>query len=110
MRGSGSRMIRRGDCVAAVAGLCFGVPQSAAATTFTVCPGTTYPTIEGAVQAAVEGDTISVCAGVYDEVVTVDKPLTLLGAQAGNDARDGRSGAVETVIDGTAAPAGLVVT
>lgn len=42
------------------------------------------------------GDTIRVEAGTYNENVTVDRPVTLLGAQAGVDART-RSGP-ETVI------------
>jgi len=56
-----------------------------------------YPTIQEAIAAASEGDTIVVAAGSYPENVTVDKSLTLRGAQAGVDARN-RSGA-ETIIE-----------
>ena len=42
-----------------------------------------YTTIQEAVTAAVSGDTIVVGAGTYTGAVTVDKPLTLLGANAG---------------------------
>jgi len=56
-----------------------------------------HPTIQEAIAAASEGDTIVVAAGSYPENVTVDKSLTLRGAQAGVDARD-RSGA-ETIIE-----------
>src|SRR5947209_2759550 len=47
----------------------------------------TYMTISAAVAAASSGDTIKVCPGIYNEQVTIDKTLTLQGAQAGMDAR-----------------------
>ena len=53
-------------------------------------------TIGAAVSAAVAGDTVTVAAGTYSEVVTLSKTLTLRGAQAGIDART-RSGS-ESVI------------
>ncbi len=56
-----------------------------------------YPTIQQAIAAASDGDTIVVAAGSYKESVTVDKSLTLKGAQAGVDARN-RSGE-ETIIE-----------
>ena len=62
------------------------------------CHLPTYPTISSAIIAASPGATIYVCAGTYPESLTIDKPLTLLGARFGNDAR-GRSGS-ETVITG----------
>ena len=61
--------------------------------------GTGYSTIQEAVNAASPGDTIAVSAGTYPETVSIAKPLTLDGAQAGVDAR-GRSGS-ESVVDGT---------
>ncbi|HUW46662.1 MAG TPA: right-handed parallel beta-helix repeat-containing protein, partial [Dehalococcoidia bacterium] len=56
-----------------------------------------YPTIQEALDAASDGDTIVVAAGLYEENVNVNKSLTLKGAQAGVDART-RSGA-ETIIE-----------
>jgi Right handed beta helix region len=50
------------------------------------CTGT-FPTISSAVASASAGDTITVCPGVYNEVVSVTKQLTILGAQSGVDAR-----------------------
>jgi len=63
-----------------------------AASTFVVddnlaCPGATFTTIQAAVNAASSGDTIKVCPGTYNELVQVNKTLTILGAQSGVDAR-----------------------
>jgi fibronectin type 3 domain-containing protein len=66
-----------------------------------------YSTIQSAVNAASAGATITVDAGTYDETVTINKSLTLRGAQAGVNARNGRSGsesivyATKTVFDVT---------
>jgi len=51
------------------------------------CPGSTFTTIQAAVNAASAGDTIKVCSGTYNELVQVNKTLTILGAQSGVDAR-----------------------
>src|SRR5437016_9275952 len=53
----------------------------------TGCADAGYMTISAAVIASSSGDTIVVCPGVYAEVVTIDKTLTLLGPQYGVDAR-----------------------
>src|ERR1700737_4464 len=59
-------------------------------------------TIQAAINKAASGDTIHVAAGVYLEPapgpLTVDKTLTLLGAQSGADAR-GPRGAESIVSD-----------
>ncbi|MCD7032642.1 right-handed parallel beta-helix repeat-containing protein [Metabacillus sp. GX 13764] len=48
-----------------------------------------FPTIQQAIDAAEPNGTISVAPGVYHEsVYTAGKPLTLLGAQHGKDARE----------------------
>ena len=62
------------------------------------CDGTPpCATINHAISIAAAGETIHVAAGTYAELVTVNKQLTLLGAQAGVDART-RSGA-ESIVD-----------
>ncbi len=92
-------------------GACIGVSGAFASTTLNVnntpgCNDVTgspyYCTIGAAVVAASPGDTIMVAAGIYNESVAVDKTLTLLGAQAGVDART-RSGA-ESVITNSCGP------
>lgn len=47
--------------------------------------GGDHTTIQAAIDAANEGDTILVLAGDYNETVTIDKQVTLLGAQTGVD-------------------------
>jgi hypothetical protein len=53
-------------------------------------------TINGAIGKASTGDTINVAIGNYNEQVSINKTLTLLGAQHGVDART-RSGAESTI-------------
>ena len=43
-------------------------------------PSETYPTIADAVKGAQAGDVISLAPGLYQENVTIDKPLTLVGS------------------------------
>jgi parallel beta-helix repeat protein len=66
----------------------------------TIPPVTTCNTIGSAVSAAHAFDTILVGPGTYNEYVTINKPLSLLGAQAGNDARGDRHGP-ESIVDGS---------
>jgi hypothetical protein len=67
----------------------------------TVCVGTAsgcQSTISAAVGAAAAGDTIQVAAGTYKEVVTINKPLSLIGA-----------GSATTIIDATGLSNGVIV-
>lgn len=59
---------------------------SARAATLTVGPSGTYPTIQEAIDAAVDGDTIQVEAGDYPETISVSKDLALVGAGSGSTA------------------------
>jgi hypothetical protein len=54
-----------------------------------VAPG---QTVQDAVNSAVAGDTINVPAGTYNETVSVNKAVTILGAQAGTAAADTSTG------------------
>lgn len=47
----------------------------------------TYLTIQAAIDAAADNDVIVAGAGIFSETLTINKPLTLKGAQAGVDPR-----------------------
>jgi hypothetical protein len=69
-------------------------------------PATACQTINGAIGKAASGDTINVAAGTYNESVSIGKDnLTLLGAQAGVDART-RVGA-ESIINNACSPVSI---
>ena len=118
------RSLRQWRRLAAVALFALGVlvvgVQPAAAAVLQVdddhvqCPSATYFTIQDAVNAASPGDTIEVCAGTYPEPapgpLTINKSVTLEGAQAGVDAR-GPRGAESVITDpqGTSVSASDVV-
>jgi hypothetical protein len=69
---------------------------------------TVYSTIQAAVNAASAGATINVDAGTYTEQVTINKQLTLRGAQAGIDARSSsRTGTGESILTGVKVTGGV---
>jgi parallel beta-helix repeat protein len=57
-----------------------------------------FATIHDGLNAVASGGTVYVAAGTYAENVLVNKSVTLIGANAGVDARDGRPGAEESVV------------
>ena len=60
-----------------------------------------YPTIQAAIDAASDGATIIVAAGIYEETVSIkDKSLTLLGAQADEPIVNGERAGDESIIRG----------
>ncbi|HAJ95080.1 MAG TPA: hypothetical protein DCP02_02490 [Actinobacteria bacterium] len=80
-------------------------------TSRTVGPGVTYDftTIQEAIDAAVDGDTIIVAAGTYTDDIwdssligperyRIKKSVTLLGAQAGNDPAGSKNRGGETIL------------
>ena len=69
-------------------------------------PLTPYTTIQAAVNAAAANAKIYVCAGTYNEHVTIGEPLTILGAQQGvavgaGDTSARSDPADEATLDGT---------
>ncbi|MDQ6434367.1 calcium-binding protein [Mesorhizobium sp. LHD-90] len=66
--------------------------------------GNVFNTIQGAIDASQDGDVIQVVAGVFNENLTINKAVTIEGAQSGvtgaDGARDVASGLGETTIVG----------
>ncbi len=71
----------------------------------------TFNTIQGGVNGVAVNGTVKVCPGVYPELVTVNKTVTINGAQMGVDART-RPGtpALESVVTGNAGSTSFYVT
>ncbi|MGB5925465.1 MAG: CFI-box-CTERM domain-containing protein [Dehalococcoidia bacterium] len=99
-------------------GLVTAAPVVASSTTWYVVEGgagtrdgsnwdDAFATIQGAINASSDGDTIEVAAGLYKEDIVIDESLTLKGAQAGVDART-RSGP-ETIIEPDEEEAGISI-
>lgn len=79
------------------------VPPPPPSTTLCVNPGGTggcYATIQLAVNAAAANDLINVAAGTYTEDVTIGKPLSLMGAGAGQSFIDATNLANGILLDG----------
>jgi len=56
-----------------------------------------FSSIQDAIKAVADGGTVNVAAGTYNEAVSLNKTVTVLGAQAGVDART-RSGVPESIV------------
>ena len=70
-------------------------------------------TVQGAIDAANPGDTISIAPGVYHETLVINKPLTLLGRMGSSPGFDGSgSGIAVTLLSGASGTtiAGIVIT
>ncbi|HOT03251.1 MAG TPA: NosD domain-containing protein [Methanolinea sp.] len=76
------------------------ISMPAMADTWTVChSGCNFTTIQDAISAASDGDTIQVMAGEYHELVAVNKAVTLQGEDANTTVINGdHSGNVLTVV------------
>ncbi len=68
---------------------------------------TYYATIQAAVTAAAPGNSISVCAGTYNEDVNIDKQLTLTGAGYSSTTISGPIGGINSTVQ--VAAAGVVI-
>jgi Ca2+-binding RTX toxin-like protein len=69
---------------------------------FGITDGGTAPgaaTIQDAINNTNVGGTVNVLEGNYSEQTNVNKKVTLVGAQAGVDARSGRPGAAESILN-----------
>src|SRR3954470_8325651 len=96
-----------GALVLAIGAILVPVASASASTVCTAGPPTCdFSDIQSAVNAAAPGDTIEVGTGLYDGAI-VNKPLTLVGAQAGSDGRP-RSplSVLETIVEGVPATSG----
>ncbi len=100
--GSACRLVRAGlkrpliFLAVALLGLMLGSVQSAEAATACSVPSLAYPTIQSAVNDP-NCNPINVAAGTYAEQVSINRTVTLNGAQAGVDART-RVAALESII------------
>ncbi len=68
------------------------------------CPTAAYTTIQSAVNAALAGQTVQVCAGTYPEQVNVNKSLTVVGPNANINPNTGVRVAEAIIIPTTSDP------
>src|ERR1044072_8946233 len=74
-------IVKAGSCCALIAAALLFSLHSAGARTLHVgtCTGAsqTYTTVQGAVDAAADGDAVTICPGTYPEQVTITKSVSL---------------------------------
>lgn len=100
-----TRLLRWGMIAVTVLGMValsvggiFTIVERAGASADVCSLGCPYTTIQAAINAAVSGGTVTVGSGTYNEAITINKPLSLVGANVGvNPVTSSRS--TESVID-----------
>ena len=62
------------------------LPVNAQAEIITVCPaGCNFTSIQDAINHAADGDTIQVMSGSYNEVITINRSVTLVGINSSGE-------------------------
>ncbi len=87
----------------------FTVVERAGATDDVCASGCPFTSIQAAINAASSGGTVTVGSGTYNEAITINKPLSLVGANVGVDPVTTARGA-ESIIDATGHAVAVTVT
>jgi hypothetical protein len=87
----------------------FTIVERAGATDDVCSSGCPFTSIQAAINAASPGGTVTVGAGTYNEAITINKPLSLVGANVGINPVTSARGA-ESIIDATGHTVAVTVT